>query len=72
LLLELRDLNIGASIHYRPLHGQPLYCKDGLASLPVTERLAEQIMTLPISARMSLADVDYVVHQLTKLIQRKA
>ena len=72
LLLELRNLNIGASIHYCPLHGQPLYCKDGLASLPVTERLAEQIMTLPISARMSLADVDYVVHQLTKLIQRKA
>ncbi len=72
LLLALRELNIGASIHYRPLHGQPLYCKDGLASLPVTDRLSEQIMTLPISARMSLADVDYVVHQLTKLIQRKA
>jgi dTDP-4-amino-4,6-dideoxygalactose transaminase len=71
LLLALRDLNIGASIHYRPLHGQPLYCKDGLTSLPVTERLAEQIMTLPISARMSLEDVEYVVHHLAKLIQRK-
>jgi len=71
LLLALRDSNIGASIHYRPLHGQPLYCKDGLASLPVTERLAEQIMTLPISARMTLDDVDYVVHHLAKLIQRR-
>lgn len=72
LLLALRDLNIGASIHYRPLHSQPLYCNDGLTSLPVTERLSEQIMTLPISARMSLADVDYVVHHLTNFIQRKA
>ena len=72
LLLALRDSNIGASIHYRPLHGQPLYCKDGLASLPVTERLAEQIMTLPISARMTLDDVDYVVHHLAKLIQRRS
>lgn len=71
LLLALRDSNIGASIHYRPLHGQPLYCKDGLASLPVTERLAEQIMILPISARMTLDDVDYVVHHLAKLIQRR-
>ena len=71
LLLALRDSNIGASIHYRPLHVQPLYCKNGLASLPVTERLAEQIMTLPISARMSLDDVEYVVHHLVKLIQRK-
>ena len=71
LLLALRDLNIGASIHYRPLHGQPLYCKNAIASLPVTEHLAEQIMTLPISARMSLDDVEYVVHHLAKLIQRK-
>jgi dTDP-4-amino-4,6-dideoxygalactose transaminase len=71
LLLELRESNIGASIHYRPLHSQPLYCKDGQASLPVTDRLAEQIMTLPISARMSLDDVDYVVHHLINLIQRK-
>lgn len=72
LLLALRDSNIGASIHYRPLHGQPLYCKAGLAALPFTERLAEQIMTLPISARMTLDDVVYVVHHLKKLIQRKA
>jgi dTDP-4-amino-4,6-dideoxygalactose transaminase len=72
LLLALRDSNIGTSIHYRPLHEQPLYCKDGQAALPVTECLAEQIMTLPISARMTLADVDYVVHHLAKLIQRKA
>ena len=71
LLLALRDLNIGASIHYRPLHGQRLYSKDGLASLPVTELLAAQIMTLPISARMTLDDVEYVVHHLAKLIHRK-
>jgi len=71
LLLALRGFNIGASIHYRPLHGQPLYCRDSHASLPITERLAEQIMTLPISARMTLDDVEYVVHHLAKLIRRK-
>lgn len=72
LLVALRDWNIGASIHYRPLHGQPLYCKNGVVSLPVTERLAEQIMTLPINARMTRDDVEYVVQYLAKLIQRKA
>ena len=71
LLLALRDLNIGASIHYRPLHDQPLYYKDGQAALPVTERLAEQIMTLPIGARMTLDDVSYVVNHLAKLIKLK-
>lgn len=72
LLLALRNRNIGASIHYRPLHGQPLYCQDGVISLPVTEGLAEQIMTLPISARMTLDDVDCVVSHLADLIQKKA
>jgi dTDP-4-amino-4,6-dideoxygalactose transaminase len=71
LLLDLRAANIGASIHYRPIHEQPLYCTDGLVSLPVTEQLGEQIMTLPISGRMTLDDVEYVVHHLEKLIYRK-
>lgn len=70
LLLGLRDSNIGASIHYCPLHRQPLYCKAGLTSLPVTERLSDQIMTLPISARMTLDDVEYVIHHLTKLTKK--
>ncbi|OAI07095.1 hypothetical protein A1332_09470 [Methylomonas methanica] len=68
LLLALRDQNIGASIHYRPLHLQSLYNHDGSNSLPITESLAEIILTLPISARMTLNDVDYVFDHLVKLI----
>jgi dTDP-4-amino-4,6-dideoxygalactose transaminase len=68
LLWLLRQSNVGASIHYRPLHQQPLYIKSGVFSLPNTEKLANSILTLPISARMSLADVDYVVEQLTKVM----
>lgn len=71
LLLALRAFNIGASIHYRPLHDQALYSKDGQVHLPITESLAEQIMTLPISARMTIDDVKYVVHHLVKLLERK-
>jgi perosamine synthetase len=68
LLLALRAANIGASIHYMPLHGQPLYARNGVPALPVTEALADTIMTLPISAKMTLADVDYVADQLAHLI----
>lgn len=71
LLLALRDRNIGASIHYRPLHGQPLYSRGGVVALPTTERLAEQIMTLPISAHMTIADVDYVVKHLAFVIRSR-
>lgn len=70
LLLALRAMNIGASIHYRPLHGQPLYAQHGVCALPITEALAEKIMTFPISAKMTLADVDYVVEQLAYLLNQ--
>ena len=70
LLLALRAVNIGASIHYRPLHGQPLYAQEGVLPLPITETLARKIMTLPISAKMTLEDVDYVVEQLAHLLSQ--
>lgn len=68
LLLALREQNIGASIHYRPLHTQPLYQRYGPWKLSVTEAVAERIMTLPISARMTTEDVDYVCAHLTNII----
>ena len=70
LLLKLRERNIGASIHYAPLHTMPLYAHRSCA-LPATEMLAEQIMTLPISAKMTLEDVNYVMSHIEALIDRK-
>lgn len=69
IVLELRERNIGASIHYPPLHTMPFYLSLGNAtSLPVTEHLASQIMTLPISASMSLDDVDYIANHLLDVL----
>lgn len=70
LLLALRSHNIGASIHYRPLHTMPLYCQKFSQQLPNTEWLYNRIMTLPISASMNLDDADYVVEKLIELIQK--
>jgi len=62
IILALRARNIGASIHYAPLHVMPLYADSGEPpSLPVTEQIAESIMTLPISASMTMDDADDVV-----------
>ncbi|MBI2959335.1 MAG: DegT/DnrJ/EryC1/StrS family aminotransferase [Betaproteobacteria bacterium] len=62
LLLGLRARNVGASIHYDPLHTMPLYLggRDP-EHLPVTEKVAKSCVTLPISASMSLDDAGYVV-----------
>jgi dTDP-4-amino-4,6-dideoxygalactose transaminase len=49
----------------------PRYASESAsATLPHTEKLAREIMTLPISASMSLADADYVMDQLTAIIDQ--
>lgn len=69
VVLELRAKNIGASIHYAPLHTMPLYAQENSAtSLPVTDKLADEIITLPISASMTLADAEDVIDQLINVI----
>lgn len=68
ILLALRDRNVGASIHYAPLHSMPFYAKlCQNPGLPVTEFLASRMMTLPISASMTIDDVDYVVENLIEV-----
>src|SRR5262245_61622067 len=70
VVLALRARNVGAAIHYAPLHTMPLYCGDGKPpSLPVTERVARAIMTLPISASMTLDDADDVIEQLVGVLR---
>jgi perosamine synthetase len=68
LFAALRGQNIGASIHYQPLHHQSLYYDKSAGKLPVTDLLAEQIITLPISAKMTYEDVDFVVDNLATII----
>ncbi len=72
LLLALRRRNIGASVHYQPLHTMPFYQQAGTTSLPHTEALADRIMTLPISATMCAADVDDVTGHLLEVLDSTA
>jgi len=70
ILLRLRAKNIGASIHYAPLHLMPLYCGESRPpSLPVTERVAARILTLPISASMTPTDAEDVLAELQAVLK---
>jgi len=71
LLLELRGRNVGASVHYLPLHLMPYYRDIDPVELQVTDHLASRIMTLPIGSAMSEADADYVVTHLRDLLATK-
>lgn len=65
-VIKLREQNIGASIHYAPLHKMPLYNYNG-PKLVNTEKIASSILTLPISASMALEDAEYVVEKFKEI-----
>ncbi len=67
-VLALRQRNIGASIHYAPLHQTEFYKPYSQASLPATEQIARCILTLPISASMTAADADDVIAHSLELL----
>jgi dTDP-4-amino-4,6-dideoxygalactose transaminase len=59
----LAERGIGTDVHYPlPVHLQAPYAEygDGPGSLPATERLAGEILSLPIYPELSDDDVDYV------------
>lgn len=64
-LLAMRDRNIGASIHYMPLHMMDFYRENyGVQKLPVSEKVFNDIITLPISASMTNEDVTDVIENI--------
>jgi dTDP-4-amino-4,6-dideoxygalactose transaminase len=63
MLSHLRSKGVGAGIHYPvPLHRQPAYLKQGHGniSLPVTEQVAAEIVSLPMYPELSLDQIAYV------------
>ena len=66
IIIELRNRNIGASIHYAPLHLMPLY--GHLGSLPVTEDVSRKIITLPISPSMTVDEAGYISRHLIDIL----
>ncbi len=72
VLEELQKNGIGAGIHYPlPLHEQPAYAYLGLTpeALPVTHRIAQRILSLPIYPEMTNSQVQTVVEQLAEISQ---
>lgn len=68
LLDYLNKNGIGAGVHYIPNHLQPLF-KEFKTSLPVTERLANEIISLPLYFDMGQDDVDKVIDGVKKFFK---
>ncbi|MGE0432256.1 MAG: DegT/DnrJ/EryC1/StrS family aminotransferase [Planctomycetota bacterium] len=65
---RLRELQIGVSVHYRPLHLQPYYRESAgthEGMFPVVEGIWPRMFSLPIFPTMTDAEMDRVAEALT-------
>jgi dTDP-4-amino-4,6-dideoxygalactose transaminase len=70
LQTALRERGIETAVFYpTPIHRQPLYQRLGYASvaLPVAERLATEVLSLPVHPALSPADIDTIAAAVNEL-----
>jgi dTDP-4-amino-4,6-dideoxygalactose transaminase len=60
LMRHLKQSGIASGVHYIPNHIQPLFAEFA-SSLPVTEQIFEEILTLPLYVEMTDDDIGRVV-----------
>jgi UDP-2-acetamido-2-deoxy-ribo-hexuluronate aminotransferase len=63
---RMQEQGIPTAVHYpKPLHRQPAYQSIcGEAAYPVSEWLAQRVISLPFSADLQVADLEHVVEAL--------
>ncbi|WP_416201854.1 DegT/DnrJ/EryC1/StrS family aminotransferase [Thermoflexus sp.] len=71
IVRALRAENIGAAVHYKPVHLHPYYRQRfGFrgGEFPKAERIAERLVSLPLSPKMTPRDVDSVILAVRRVI----
>jgi dTDP-4-amino-4,6-dideoxygalactose transaminase len=71
LILQLSQRGIGTSVHFIPLHRQPVWrdsCDLAPSRFPVAEACYQQMVSLPLYTKMSDADQDRVIEALHELL----
>ena len=71
---KMRELGIGTSVHFIPLHLQPYYRETfayKAGDLPVAERLFKEIVSLPIYPFLSESNLNRVADAIHKIATNK-
>ena len=68
-LERLAAAGIGARVYYPlPVHQQPFYRRLGFEdSLPVAERMSEQVLSLPVHPALTQEDLDRIASEVARL-----
>ena len=70
---ELEGLGVNTIIYYPiPIHLQPAYKTLGYkeGSLPITEKVCSQIISLPIFPELKFIEQSYVIDKINEIFQR--
>lgn len=72
LQVHLRERGIGTAIHYPiPIHLQPFYAGNGFrqGQFPVTERVCDEVLSLPMFPEMTAEQVQHAAGQVVKFME---
>lgn len=61
----MKDSGIETGIHYRPVHQMSFYREK--TKLPVTEKIGNEIVTIPIHPNLNNSDVDLIIKSINRL-----
>ena len=65
----LADNGIQTSVHYPAVHRFSIYRRFSMV-LPITEYVADNLISLPMFSRLSIEDVDFICFTLQKILTR--
>ena len=68
LYTSLRADGIVCGVHYCPNHLQPAF-REFTRSLPVTEELADQIISLPLHTRLDPGQIEYIISKVANFLR---
>ena len=61
---KLLEKGIETGTHYKPIHQMSLYKKS--VKLPLTEKIAKEIVTIPIHPNLTESQIDYIVKTVNR------
>lgn len=66
----LKENNIGASVHFIPLHLHTFYKKRTSNDFEVADRVFKSILSIPMCSAMNGSEVEYVVETINEILGR--
>jgi len=71
LVLKLKEQGIEASVHFDPpVHSHPAYSEYNNIQLPVTERVAKKIVTLPMFPQLTQSMIERIASAIKAVLRK--